>query len=716
MGKCLYEDENRIKIDLPLLAACLFLLLFPIDSALGNLLGGYSINNYVAVACVAALYFSKRKINIKMNGLTLTLFAYFCYQCLIMSYSPLPLTGRNLVSAFYSLFAILLGCTIWSRGEKRGLMLSTLFGGIIELAVVLFNIELGAEGRIYVTLGSYIDPNYFALNLIFFTAILTELIFRYEYKLGKFIFTALLLLELTMIFFLGSRSGLFGNLAVIFLLVCQRIKKARICLIGIPLLVVAYFVFLNVLPDWIAERFDLKNIITGTGSGRTIIWKEYLIAYAKAPFLNKLFGFGRGAIYAYEQMGIPVQNCTHNLYIKALIEGGVVGVAFLIFLLVGLVKHIRRSKNKALYAILLGYLVGGTFLDVDDYRIAYLLYAFCLIFANTPFDFTREPPLQTPPSARVKKGAPTVSVIIPFYNVKGYLQDCVRSVVRQTYKELEIILVDDGSTDGSGALCDELAKGDDRIRVIHKENGGISSARNVGLDEAQGAFFTFVDGDDCVCEEYVAGLMQLHEETGAEITMGEFYRAQKDLEVERRGEIRLYTPRKAIKEMLRDRLYLAPWGKLYKRELFDGLRFPEGLIYEDYAVIPKVAARANKIARVNGYIYYYRPNEKSITGVVFNPNRMQFFEVAKSMDEYFAQSFPRLRKEATMRHTKYAISFYKQIAESGFEDRETERYLIAYVRKNIIRYLFTAEAPLLSKGYGLAIALAPKRAKRMMKK
>ncbi len=712
MGKRLYDDKNRIKIDLPFLSVCLFLLLFPIDSALGNLLGGYSINNYVAVACVALLYFSKRKINIKINGLTLTLFAYFCYQCAIMSYSPLPLTGRNLVSAFYSLFAILLGCTLWNNEEKKLMIASTLLGGLIAVLIVAYNLTQEYFIRIYVTLGSYVDPNYYALNLIFLTAILVELIFKSKYR---WLFLLLLLLDFAMILFLGSRSGLLGNLAVVILLVCRRIKKWQVYAIGIPLLLAVYFLLLEILPQGLADRFHYKELLFGTGSGRTIIWKEYLIAYARAPFWNKLFGFGRGAIYAYEQLGIPVQNCTHNLYIKALIEGGVVGVAFLVFLLTGLIKHIRRSKNKALYAILLGCLVGGMFLDVDDYRIAYLLYAFCLIFANTTFDFTGERYFEIPRVASAQKERPTVSVIIPFYNVKGYLAQCVRSVTRQTYKNLEIILVDDGSTDGSGALCDELCKADDRIRVIHKENGGISTARNVGLDEARGDFIAFVDGDDCVCEEYVARLMQLHEETGAELAVGEFYRTQKDLEVERRGEIRLYTPQKAIKEMLSDKLYLAPWGKLYKRELFDGLRFPEGLIYEDYAVIPKVAARANKIARVNAYLYYYRPNAKSITGITFNPNRMQFFEVAKGMDEYFAQNFPRLRKRAMMRHTKYAISFYKQIGESGFEDEKIEVALRSYVKKNILRYSFFADAPLLSKGYGLAIALAPKKAKRIMK-
>ncbi len=309
-----------------------------------------------------------------------------------------------------------------------------------------------------------------------------------------------------------------------------------------------------------------------------------------------------------------------------------------------------------------------------------------------------------------------VSVIVPVYNVKDYLEECVRSIAEQTYRELEIILVDDGSTDGSGALCDELCKTDERMRVIHKANGGLSSARNAAMEIAQGAFWLFVDGDDCLELHAIERLIKLHKETNADIATGDFSRVQRDLEKKKTGKVKTFAPSRAMKRMLEDRLSVSACAKLCKRELFDGLRFPEGLIYEDYAIIPKAAARANRIAYVDEYIYYYRPNASSITGVTFNPGRMQFFEVGKEMEAYLAQNFPRLRKTATMRHTKYAISFYKQIGECGFADKEIEGYLIKQIRKNIVRYLFLGRAPLLSKGYGLAIALMPKLAKKVVKK
>ncbi len=713
--KNLYKRGKAKGVDLLTIAFCTFLLLFPVDSALGGILGSFSINNLVAIACVGLLFFSSRTVTIGRKGLSAAIFIYLAFQCVTMSYSPLPLSGRNLVMVFYCVFALLMGGVEWKKREKELMIVASVLGGVCSFAIVLLDAATSSAGRTFITLGSYIDPNYFGLNFIFTTAILANSLFTCRRKI---LIGLLLLLDFIALLYLGTRSGLFANIAVLLTVLCLKVKNPKLYYIGIPTIIAAYCLAMFVLPEWMVKRFDLKNIFTSTGSGRTTIWKFYLKTYGDAPLFNKLFGFGRSSIYAGEEFGFHA-NCTHNFYLKALIEGGIFGVGFLAFLFFHILRQIKRSKNKSLYALLIGYCIGGIFLDVDDYRIAYALYAFAFIFTNDEFVFPNVAKERT--WFHVKKPnfageEPLVSVIVPVYNVAAYVEECVRSITAQTYRNLEIILVDDGSTDGSGALCDELAKEDSRIRVLHTPNGGVARTRNVGVSAARGALLTFVDGDDALLPDCIERLAALQRETGAELTATDFYRDEKTLGNKKTERYALLSPSDVVLEMLNEKFTVSPWGKLYKRSLFDGIVFPDGFIYEDYFAIPRVAAKANKVAYLDAYLYYYRPNGQSITGVAFNPNRMQFFEIAKRMEEYVEKEFPAFTGAVKMRHTRYAVSFYRQVAASGFSDEEIEKALIRWVRKGILRYCVRADAPFTSKAYGLLVSVCPWLAKKIMRK
>ena len=179
---------------------------------------------------------------------------------------------------------------------------------------------------------------------------------------------------------------------------------------------------------------------------------------------------------------------------------------------------------------------------------------------------------------------PLVSVVIPIYNVQNYVKDCVESVCSQSYNNLEILLVDDGSTDDSGKICDEYKLKDKRIKVIHKTNGGLSDARNVAIDICKGEYVTFIDGDDVVDSSYVETLYKLLTTTTSQIAIcghKDFY----SLPVTDKYSTELffeYSPDEAIKEILiYGKFTTSAWGKLYRIELFEEIRYPKGRLFED---------------------------------------------------------------------------------------------------------------------------------------
>lgn len=209
---------------------------------------------------------------------------------------------------------------------------------------------------------------------------------------------------------------------------------------------------------------------------------------------------------------------------------------------------------------------------------------------------------------------PLVSIIIPIYNVEKYLEECFASVVNQTYKNIEIILVDDGSTDDSGKIADKLAEGNVRATVIHKKNGGLSDARNVGMRTARGEYITFIDSDDYVDKEFVRVLVDAATESDADIAQCDNSRRIKDMG-NGSGKLTILSGQDAFVSMMKFKSISPPaWGKLYKKSLFDnsGLTFPVGRIHEDTAILYKLIYFANKIACIDTRLYYYRLNNNSI--------------------------------------------------------------------------------------------------------
>lgn len=225
---------------------------------------------------------------------------------------------------------------------------------------------------------------------------------------------------------------------------------------------------------------------------------------------------------------------------------------------------------------------------------------------------------------------PLISVIVPVYKVEAYLPACVDSILAQTFCDFELILVDDGSPDACGEMCDQYARQDARIRVIHQENGGLSAARNAGLEIAQGNYITFVDSDDIISEDCLSCMQKIADETNADLVVGRYIEfaieddrirnwkqdaAAPAHHMENRQEvcIGLYQGKQWIP--------INACGKLYRKSVIGDLRFPKGRIHEDQAFVPIAAYRASHIEIMDKAIYGYRCNDEGITHSTFSNRR-----------------------------------------------------------------------------------------------
>lgn len=256
-----------------------------------------------------------------------------------------------------------------------------------------------------------------------------------------------------------------------------------------------------------------------------------------------------------------------------------------------------------------------------------------------------------------------ISVIVPVYKVEQYLEKCVETIINQTYDNLEIILVDDGSPDDCPKLCDELAKKDKRIKVIHKQNGGLSDARNVGFEASKGKFVTFVDSDDYLNIHFIAELYKNITDKNADLSIVGYKEVVENEEVdtttaETSGVLCFDNKNKFEQLFAKHRLnFVIAWGKLYKRELFDELRFPVGKINEDEFVTHHIIDKCKKICFENVPYYYYLQRANSITHAVFTEKNMNVFEALDDRLAFF-EKMPEFQKETLYSYLSSIIYKY----------------------------------------------------------
>lgn len=267
--------------------------------------------------------------------------------------------------------------------------------------------------------------------------------------------------------------------------------------------------------------------------------------------------------------------------------------------------------------------------------------------------------------------AALISVIVPVYRVEEYLEKCVDSILSQTYSNLELILVDDGSPDRSGEICDAYAKRDCRVRVIHKENGGLSSARNAGLDAARGDFVAFVDSDDWIVPDTYEAMMAAAEKYQVRLVCAGRYDVVGSIQ-----EIGLCPEREEVisGQLLAGRIFRwdhvdsAAVDKLYGRELFEGIRYPVGKLSEDVPVTWRIAVRAGRAALIPKpvYCYFHRPNSITTT-VSVSDKTFHNVQHIEEIHSEILQSFPELEPDVHYFHVMSLVYVLQTLALTDAE-------------------------------------------------
>lgn len=284
---------------------------------------------------------------------------------------------------------------------------------------------------------------------------------------------------------------------------------------------------------------------------------------------------------------------------------------------------------------------------------------------------------------------PLVSVIVPVYNVEKYLKKCLDSILKQTYSNIEVILVDDGSTDGSGRICDECVKKDKRFRVVHQKNGGVAVARNTGLSKAKGEYIAFIDSDDWVKKEYIERLMQEAQEKNADVVQCEQITVSKENEYIIYDDAEKYNKvisgYEACEEMLYQNVVTsALWGKIIRSKLFDGLSFKSGIIHEDLLMLYRIFKKAKEVSVIGDLLYYYFEREDSLIRKAFSKNTLDVLDVVDEILED-TDGDDRLHAAAISRKTNADFFVLRQLPTGQKRSGRKMKKEIAKYRKSLLK-------------------------------
>ena len=270
-----------------------------------------------------------------------------------------------------------------------------------------------------------------------------------------------------------------------------------------------------------------------------------------------------------------------------------------------------------------------------------------------------------------------ISVIVPVYNVEEYLPRCVDSIVAQTYRNLEIILVDDGTKDNSDQICDAYAARDSRIKVIHKKNGGLSSARNAGMDIAKGEYFGFVDSDDWIEPETYETMLKLALKYDAKMVCGGRYdvdsaTGEKTVGLCPRKEEVISGVEMLGRVFLWDQCDSAAWDKLYHRSLFREIRYPSGLICEDVAIFYRLVELTEKVALCDKPMYNYYHREGSITTAKISDKTFHFQQHTDRIYPYINEKYPEIANQ--VRYFRVRALMHSIMSVDLADDESQEKY------------------------------------------
>lgn len=323
-------------------------------------------------------------------------------------------------------------------------------------------------------------------------------------------------------------------------------------------------------------------------------------------------------------------------------------------------------------------------------------------------------------------GEKLISVIVPVYNIKEYLNRCVQSILNQTYSNLEIILVDDGSTDGSSIICDDLAESDSRIKVFHKENGGSSTARNFGLERATGEFIGFVDSDDYITADMYENLICALQDS--KHFVAQISRFEIDENGERLPDVcvaplkqTFYSSEDFMRELLLHKGDSSFCTKLFKREIFKEQRFPVGRLNEDFILLVDILLECDGVISLpqKGYYVFYKlgSNTRKKSADVFPVVYKDAVDNADRTEKVVLTHYPKLTKEMEKfgLFTRLLYLLHIPIGKMT-KDNKDYREIIKYIRKKWNKIITSPFLTSKDKVYLLLFCIAPKQIRKLHRK
>lgn len=279
-----------------------------------------------------------------------------------------------------------------------------------------------------------------------------------------------------------------------------------------------------------------------------------------------------------------------------------------------------------------------------------------------------------------------ISIVIPVYNVEKYIEKCINSIKNQTYKNFEAIIVDDGSQDESINIAKKLATGDDRFVFYTKENGGLSSARNFGIEKVTSDYITFIDSDDFITEDYLEYLYSLIKKYNVKLSICSLYnyfeKSGKTLALGNGEEGSLTAPEAIEKMCYHDMVDTCAYAKIYHKSLFDNIRFPEGKLFEDIGTTYKLFLESGNIAYGFNEKYHYVIRENSIVTSGYNERKLDLLEMTDNLKKDLLPQFESLSKAINRRMLYARFSTLNQMFNIPSEYEKTREEIIEYIKSN----------------------------------
>ncbi|QGZ27068.1 glycosyltransferase [Streptococcus ruminicola] len=289
-----------------------------------------------------------------------------------------------------------------------------------------------------------------------------------------------------------------------------------------------------------------------------------------------------------------------------------------------------------------------------------------------------------------------ISIVVPVYNVESYLEKCIDSILNQSYSNFELILVNDGSTDNSGKICSDFEKKDSRIKVINKDNGGLSDARNHGIDIASGRYITFIDSDDFVEVDYIFYLYNLLKKYGTKISICAYNILLENGEKINLGkgfEETLMSKEDSFKRMLNEEGFsVSAWAKMYDLELFTGVRYPFGKLCEDNGTTYKLIDKVDKVAYGNIPKYNYLKRNGSIMLSDFNLRKLDMIDLTDVMCDYLESKYPALNDVILRRRVYSRFNILRQLdgkSETKQIEQEIKHFILSYKKEIFFKNAFS---------------------------